>query len=161
MNKAELCKYPNLAMLIHYHTYSYVTFAHHAGITEQLLHKVLSGEANIFPQEVLGITRLFTGMPETRVPLSVLLCEKPILLDKNRYRHRRMIDSLQQRFDLVKDDTSYPFDIYVKKAEKRVKPLIDVFQIHPVYYTAYLAAVHAVEHLEFLHAASQTKYRDC
>ena len=143
----ELCQYPNLAKFINWSFTSYSSFASHAGMTEALLRKVLAGQAEIYPGEIYHISRM-TLPGFTPVPFSVFMCRKPILLDKNRDRHRVMMDKLQSRFEAARADSSPDSAGTVEGTEKRLKILLEGFRDRPVYYTAYLATVEAVETLE-------------
>lgn len=152
------CKYPNLAKYIHWSFHSYYTFASHAGMTEALLQKVLVGQAEIYPGEIFRISRM-TLPGFTPVPFSVFMCRKPVLLDKNRYRHRVMMDKLQSRFEAARADSSPDNAGTVEGIEKRLKILLEAFRDRPVYYTAYLATVNAVESLELHNSCRHNRER--
>ena len=154
----EMCQYPNLAKYIHWSFTSYCSFAEHAGMTEALLQKVLAGQAEIFPGEIFRISRM-TLPGFTPVPFSVFMCRKPILLDKKRYRHRVMMDKLQSRFEAARADSSPDSSGTVEGTENRLKVLLEGFQDRPVYYTAYLATVEAVEKLELHNSVRHSRER--
>lgn len=152
------CKYPNLAKYIHWSFTSYCSFAEHAGMTEALLRKVLVGQAEIYPDEIYRIHRM-TLPGFTPVPFSVFMCRKPILLDKKRYRHRVMMDKLQRRFEAARADSTPDSAGTVEGIENRLKVLLEAFQDRPVYYTAYLATVDAVETLELHNSCRHSRER--
>lgn len=88
--------YPNLAEVVTYHPYHIRTFAEYADVTVELLRAGIIGkEEELDDYEICKIAK-YTGLPYT-----VLRCKKMIYLQKERYRHRQMIEQLFQLLDKV------------------------------------------------------------
>lgn len=83
-----MSKYPNLSEIVKYHPYHIGTFAYHADVTLDLLQAALNGQEELYSGEIIKISRL------VGVPVSVLICPKLIMLDKNRLKHKQMIRDL-------------------------------------------------------------------
>lgn len=80
--------YPNLSEIIQYHPYHISTFTGFADVTTELLEAVIRGEEDLTVVELLSISQ-YSG-----IPMSVMICPKTILLDKNRAKHREMVKGL-------------------------------------------------------------------
>lgn len=89
-------RYPNLAELHDYHPYGEPAMCDHAGIEPELLHAVLSDGEPLRYAELLGLARLYG------CPVSVLTCHKLIMLDTDRFRHRKMISEVDNLYIRLK-----------------------------------------------------------
>lgn len=85
----NITRYPNLAELHRYHPYGEPAMCDHAGIEPELLHAVLSDGEPLRYAELLGLARLYG------CPVSVLTCQKVIMLDRRRLKHRKMITEVK------------------------------------------------------------------
>ncbi len=83
-----MSKYPNLSEVIKYHPYHIGTFAYHADVTMELLQAVVDGQEELHLDEIREISKLID------IPVSVLICPNRIMLDKNRFKHKQMINEL-------------------------------------------------------------------
>lgn len=100
----KVCKYPNLAELVYYHPYNYVTFADHANITNGLMEAVITAGEELTKEELHGMWRLINSdSRHPEIDFSVLVCPKLIMLDNQHIRHCRMIDELSGVFLKVMD----------------------------------------------------------
>lgn len=82
-------RYPNLAELHDYHPYGEPAMCDHAGIAPELLHAALHDGEPLEYGELLGLARLYG------CPVSVLTCQKVIMLDRRRLKHRKMITEVK------------------------------------------------------------------
>lgn len=89
-------RYPNLAELHDYHPYGEPAMCDHAGIEPELLHAVLRDGELLKHGELLGLARLYG------CPVGVLACHKLIMLDTDRFRHRKMIAEVDKLYTRLK-----------------------------------------------------------
>lgn len=68
----------------------------HAGIEPELLHAVLRDGELLKHGELLGLARLYG------CPVGVLACHKLIMLDTDRFRHRKMIAEVDKLYTRLK-----------------------------------------------------------
>ena len=87
----------NLKEFIKYHPYHISTFAGFANITQELLEATLAGEDELTLYEVWCMAK-YTG-----VPCQLLICPRKIMLNKSRYRHRVMIQTLHNNLYTIWD----------------------------------------------------------
>ncbi len=92
----NITRYPNLAELHRYHPYGEPAMCDHAGIEPELLHAVLSDGEPLRYAELLGLARLYG------CPVSVLACQKLIMLDTDRLRHKKMIAGVDNLYIWLK-----------------------------------------------------------
>lgn len=88
-------KLPNLKELIKYHPYHISTFANFADVTVDLLKAVINGEEELTSMELVNISR-YVGIPK-----SVLTCPSLIMLSRERHRHRRMMEDLEEKLYFI------------------------------------------------------------
>ena len=89
-------RYPNLAELHDYHPYGEPSMCDHAGIEPELLYTVLHDGEPLRYTELLGLARLYG------CPVGVLTCHKLIMLDTDRFRHRKMIAEVDKLYTRLK-----------------------------------------------------------
>lgn len=99
-------KYPNLRDLAPYFPLAY--FAH---ITPDLLQAVFKGDEDLTASEGLNICKY------TNIPYSVAFCPKLITLDRNNYRHWRMLGDLHEKLITIwewQKKGSHEADLYME-----------------------------------------------
>lgn len=99
-------KYPNLKEAA-----PYFAVAYFANITPELLEKVIKGNEELTATEAINICR-FSGIPH-----SVLFNAKLITFNKNRRRHKAMMEELEKKLYAIWDwqkKGSHEADIYMK-----------------------------------------------
>nr|WP_304430514.1 hypothetical protein [uncultured Acetatifactor sp.] len=94
-------KMVNLAELVHYHPYHSSTFARYANVTTELLWAGIRGEEELTRREIIGIS------VNSGVPVGVITCPGVIWLDRNSYRHRKMIRDFEKKFLLIRDEYEF------------------------------------------------------
>lgn len=80
-----MTKYPNLLELIKYYPCGEMTICDYAEIEPELLHAVMNDGEPLECMELIRLARLY------ECPVEVLAHRKIIMLDWNRYKHKRMI----------------------------------------------------------------------
>lgn len=95
-------KMVNLAELVHYHPYHSSTFARYANVTTELLWAAIYGNEELTLRETIGIA------VKSGVPLGVITCPRVIWLDRDSYRHRKMIRSFNKKLMIICD--AYEWD---------------------------------------------------
>ncbi len=135
--------YLNLKYLIQYHPYHIDTFAGFAHVTTELLKEVLAGREELTDAELFRISK-YTG-----VPMSVLNCPKLITLNRNRHRHRVMMDKLGVILGDISDcqkKGSHEADTYMKYWRKDfVNMELAFLDNRSVPYTQYLGIQHQMQ----------------
>lgn len=114
IKEVDTMKYPNLTEVFRWHPYSDATFADHAGITTRLFREVISGDEELTPMELWGISRLI------KMPANALNCPKLIMLDKDNYKHKNMVNAITEAIKQINE--------YSAKGSRRVKEYIDIHQ---------------------------------
>lgn len=85
----------NLKELIKYHPYHISTFANFADVTVDLLKAAMNGEEELTSMELANISR-YVGISK-----GVLTCPQLIVLKRNRYRHRQMMEDLEEKLYFI------------------------------------------------------------
>ena len=150
--------YPNLSEIIKYHPYHIHTFANFANVTQRLMEAALIGKEKLTEKELSGIAK-YTG-----IPFSVLQCRKLIVLNKNNYRHRKMMQTLEEYLRVIwtmEKRGSREAAHYMKyRRIDYVNMALDFQNKKSITYGRYLGIREAMEQtLDFIHS-EQIKPRD-
>ncbi len=102
----EGCKYPNLVEI-----YKYFPTSYFANVTGELMLAVFEGKEDLTSKEMFNISHY------NRIPLSVLTCPEKIMLNRDRLKHRAMMDELENNLCKIRKQQkkgSHEADSYMK-----------------------------------------------
>ena len=142
MTNYKDCKYPNLLELDWYFQLHYF-----ADVTRELMEAVFRGEEDLTQQEFSRIA-IYAGLP-----LKVLTCHKKIVLSRDRWKHRQMMnelnDMLYEIWELQKRGSEHA-DWYMRKYSSSgrddfVNMKLAFYDGREVTYSHYLGVKHRME----------------
>jgi hypothetical protein len=135
-------RYPNLVELYKYYPCGEPAMCDHAGIEPELLYAVLRNGERLELQELLGFARLYG------CSMGVLKCQKVIMLDRTRWKHRKMIadvDSLYIRLKCMAREGNEEAEGYLKLAEWAQQEFLRSAHINRVSYCHYLGTKEKIQ----------------
>lgn len=127
-------KYPNL---IEVQKQSGLCVGYFANVTEELLLAVFRGEEELTPDEIWRVAR-YKG-----IPYSVLICPKVIMLDVERWRHRKMIgevDNLRIQLKCMAMKGNQKAKEYLEQADRENQKFLRAAHNNRLTYIHYLEA---------------------
>lgn len=135
-------KYPNLGELIKYYPCGEPTVCDHAGIGPELLRAVLNGDEALTLIEVIRLSRLY------KCPAGVISCPKAIMLDMDRYRHKKIVaevDALYMRLKWMADTGNTEAGKYLERVEWEWQRFVRAVSTNKLSYGHYLGIKEHVE----------------
>lgn len=133
-----MTKYPNLSELLKYHPYGDKTACYHAEIEPELLDAVMNDGEPLEHIEIIRLSRLY------QCPVGVLTHHKIIMLDWNKWKHKKMIEKVHnlymQLLYMAKCKGNLEAKKYLEYADRENQKFLDAAWENRLSYGHYLGA---------------------